>query len=166
MRNPVLFVMGAMTLTLSIGIAADQMTSHVPFKPLSAEQLERFHGHLGPYVALGARMGEHAVTDRGMPRYFGVKVLVECPAVPPHSCLIDGLQMGIGATMGKKNLVHNIADDIQVTITNEKSGESVTYRILESTHQINKEWEEEGMGVEERGHKLFAMKAEDLFEIE
>jgi len=153
-------------LFLAFGIAADEMESHVPFKPLTAEQLERFHGHLGPFVALGARMGEHAVTEREMPRYFGVRVVAECPATPPHSCLIDGLQMGIGATMGKKNLIHTVADDIKVTITNEKNGETVTYRILDSTHRIGKEWEEAGMGVEERGHKLFAMKAEELFEIE
>ncbi|MCA9411763.1 MAG: formylmethanofuran dehydrogenase subunit E family protein [Candidatus Omnitrophica bacterium] len=152
-------------LALSVGIAADEMISHVPIKPLAAEELERFHGHLGPFVALGARMGEHAVIQREIPKYFGLKVLVECPATPPHSCLIDGLQMSTGATMGKKNIVHEIADSIRVTITNEKNGDSVTYRIPESTYLMMKDWEEVGLDVEDRGHRIFAMNAEELFEI-
>jgi formylmethanofuran dehydrogenase subunit E len=142
-----------------------KMSHHIPFEPLKPEQLERFHGHMGPLVVFGAKMGEHAVTEHEMPRYFGVTVQVECPASPPSTCLIDGLQCSTGATMGKGNISHKTAEEFQVTIADDETGKSVTYRFKETTKAQLKKWADEDVDVEERGELAFQMKAEDLFEI-
>jgi formylmethanofuran dehydrogenase subunit E len=161
-----LFVLVVGVLPMVLFASQEKMHSRVKFRPLTAEEVERFHGHLGPMVVLGVRIGEHAVTERKIPRYFGLTVRVECPAKPPATCILDGLQQSTGATMGKKNIEHIIADDIKVTITDTDTGKQVTYRIKESTQALLKQWGEEGLDVEEQGHRLFRMKAEHLFDME
>jgi len=144
----------------------EKMYHNIPFTPLTQEQLARFHGHMGPLVVLGAKMGEHAVTKHDMPRYFGVRVEVECPEGPPSTCLADGLQCSTGATMGKGNISHEPAQEFKVVITDTEEGKSVLYRFKDSTKQLLKKWVDEDVDVEERGRLAFEMKAEDLFEVE
>ena len=141
------------------------LTSHVPFRPLKPEEIERFHGHLGPNVLLGVRMGEHASGVLGFPRYFGLSVVVECPDGPPHTCLIDGLQLSTGATMGKENIAHKLSEQVCVTIKDAKAGMTVAYRLKESTKKQIKNWQEEKMGLHLQSMHIYEMKPEDLFEI-
>lgn len=140
--------------------------TEVEFEPASYELLARFHGHVGPYVVLGNMIGEHAVTRYKFPQYFGITVEAECPAEPPFSCLLDGLQIGTGATMGKRNIVIRPADEIRVTIKNDKTGETAVYRLKEATKSMLKQWEADAIEVEERGRITYKMSPEDLLEIE
>jgi formylmethanofuran dehydrogenase subunit E len=69
--------------------------------------LERFHGHLGPYVVLGYRMGRLArkALDVGA---FDLSAEVFTGTEPPLSCLVDGVQVGSSCTLGKGNIqVHD-----------------------------------------------------------
>ncbi|MGD0817054.1 MAG: formylmethanofuran dehydrogenase subunit E family protein [Methanomassiliicoccales archaeon] len=62
--------------------------------------LKRFHGHLGPYVVIGYRMGKLA-----RERFAGkMSAVVFTGRQPPMSCLIDGIQFTTGCTMGKNNI--------------------------------------------------------------
>ncbi|OPX66703.1 MAG: FmdE, Molybdenum formylmethanofuran dehydrogenase operon [Methanoregulaceae archaeon PtaB.Bin009] len=65
--------------------------------------LAAFHGHLGPYIVLGYRIGkyirEHFCSDP-----FQMKAEVYCAGTPPQSCLADGVQLGSGCTLGKRNI--------------------------------------------------------------
>jgi formylmethanofuran dehydrogenase subunit E len=62
--------------------------------------LKRFHGHLGPYVVIGYRMGKLA-----RERFHGkLYAVVFTGKHPPMSCLIDGVQFTTGCTMGKNNI--------------------------------------------------------------
>lgn len=143
-----------------------EMHSHVPYEPIELSLLERIHGHVGPYVVLGALMGEHAIQQHDMPRYFGVTVTVKCPAAPPHSCLIDGLMASTGATMGKRNITLEDSEEIEVTIKDDESGEAVIYRLNDSIKNQLKKWERYGTSVDSRGKSVFDMKPESLFEIQ
>jgi formylmethanofuran dehydrogenase subunit E len=65
------------------------------------EALKRFHGHLGPYLIIGYRMGLLARERLGEGKmsaiaYTGFK--------PPISCLIDGIQFSTACTLGKGNI--------------------------------------------------------------
>ncbi len=148
------------------GHEGTEMHSHVSFRPVTMDELERFHGHLGPFVVLGAKMGEYAVTEYEMPRYFGVTVMVECPKEPPHSCLIDGLMVTSGATYGKKNIQHSFADKIRVFISNDENGDSVIFQLKDSTLERLQRWEKEETPISERGVACFEMEAKELFDIE
>jgi hypothetical protein len=64
-----------------------------------------FHGHLGPWLALGLRAGQRArrVLDASP---FQLRAVVRCPGRTPWSCLLDGVQFGSGCTLGKGNIRH------------------------------------------------------------
>jgi pyrimidine-specific ribonucleoside hydrolase len=60
---------------------------------------DEFHGHLGVFSIVGAKMGIRAR------EYYGVgpdmlKVVSFAGSKPPYSCLNDGLQVSTGATLG------------------------------------------------------------------
>ena len=62
------------------------------------------HGHLGPFLVAGIRMGLLALTQLESPGYFGVRAVSQAGSVTPLSCLNDGIQIGSGCTAGKGNL--------------------------------------------------------------
>jgi pyrimidine-specific ribonucleoside hydrolase len=60
---------------------------------------DEFHGHLGVFSIVGAKMGIKAR------EFFGVgpdilKVVTYAGSKPPYSCLNDGIQVSTGATLG------------------------------------------------------------------
>ncbi len=68
------------------------------------ERGTELHGHLGPFLVAGIRMGLLALDLLGSPGYFGIEAESETGTVPPVSCLTDGIQIGSGCTTGKGNL--------------------------------------------------------------
>ncbi len=65
----------------------------------------RFHGHPGPFLALGIRMGLLALRLLGSTGFRGIAAEVETGTEPPISCLVDGIQVSTGCTAGKGNLL-------------------------------------------------------------
>ncbi|MEN9978971.1 MAG: formylmethanofuran dehydrogenase subunit E family protein [candidate division WOR-3 bacterium] len=68
----------------------------------------RFHGHLGPWLIIGLRAGIYA-RRRFKCSPFHICATVFCPPKPPVRCVIDGVQLGAGCTMGKGNIRHQTA---------------------------------------------------------
>lgn len=73
----------------------------------------RFHGHLGPWLALGLKAGLRARRLLGATP-FELTARVRCPTRPPYSCFVDGVQVGSGCTLGKGNICHLPADGCRV----------------------------------------------------
>ena len=100
-----------------------------PSDPAWLAAVVQFHGHLGPSVVAGARIGMaglRAVNARG---YFDVEVTCEGPlAQPPQACFLDGLQVATGATLGKRTLHWVQADRITVRLKNTKTGKTAVLR--------------------------------------
>lgn len=100
-----------------------------PSDPTWLRQVARFHGHLGPMVVVGARMGMagvHAIEAKG---YFDVEVTCEGPfAKPPGSCFLDGVQVTTGATLGKRAINAVEAEKIVLRIRNTKTGKTAEVR--------------------------------------
>lgn len=65
--------------------------------------LHRFHGHVGPYVILGYRLGLRLLELLPAEKYH-LRIDVACHPEPPRTCLLDGLQLASGCTMGKRDL--------------------------------------------------------------
>lgn len=123
------------------------------------ELIRRFHGHLGPNVIYGYRMGLIARPDH----HKDAVAKVYCGAVPPMSCLIDGIQMTSGCTMGKNN--------IQVTGEGELKAE-FEYRngnkMVISVKDSVRDRFQDGLNhdnEDERSIMIFEMKDEELFDI-
>ncbi|RJS90198.1 hypothetical protein DRO56_02065 [Candidatus Bathyarchaeota archaeon] len=63
-----------------------------------------FHGHSGPFLVLGLRMGQLALRLLDARGYFDLRCVVKVRWSPPQSCIIDGIQFSTGCTMGKRNI--------------------------------------------------------------
>lgn len=92
--------------------------------------LRSFHGHVGPYVVAGFRLGRAALSRLGANKYFRIKAEVWCPDQPPPSCALDGIQLATGCTLGKQNIRHYPAPEgVRLRLTNLDNGHHVTLRL-------------------------------------
>ena len=74
-----------------------------------------FHGHLGPWVTVGALIGGDAVRRLDTPGHWKIEVICWMPPEKqkqPFTCILDGLQASSGATMGKRNIRLDYSPDI------------------------------------------------------
>ena len=115
------------------------------------KQIERFHGHLGPYAVIGYKMGEKANKLLGSDP-FSKSAVVWAGSTPPMSCIIDGIQLSSGCTLGKGNLSVN-SDGKQIEI------------ILRSNvmHEIDTKVTEKNMA--SFSEQLYRRSDQELFEI-
>ncbi len=67
------------------------------------ENIKRFHGHLGPYAVIGYRMGLLA-NDKLGDDPFAKHAVALTGITTPISCIIDGIQLASGCTLGKGNI--------------------------------------------------------------
>ena len=79
-------------------------------------QLKRFHGHLGPYVVIGYRMGAMA-RDRLQGRLHATVMTGD---KPPLSCIVDGIQFSSSCTLGKGNISIQDKREAKAHFVNEK----------------------------------------------
>ena len=127
-------------------------------------RIRDFHGHAGPYVVLGYRMGLLARRLLESPGYFDMDVAVETPLAPPPSCLIDGIQVSSGCTTGKRNLTVKEGKLGRAVFTTE-NGRRIAIALSPELPERIRAWIEE-LGVEEAGRKLLSEPEEGLFLIE
>lgn len=64
--------------------------------------LKNFHGHLGPFVVVGLKIGKLA--NKLIGKGKGINAFVETGLKPPLSCIIDGIQFTTSCTLGKNNI--------------------------------------------------------------
>ncbi len=65
---------------------------------------EEFHGHLGPFLVVGIKMGLLALDKLQSTGFFDLKAEVATGSTPPISCMVDGIQLSTGCTLGKGNI--------------------------------------------------------------
>lgn len=68
----------------------------------SVERVQQFHGHMCPGLAMGIRAAEIALERIGP--HAGDEEVVAI--VETDMCRVDGIQVLIGCTFGKGNLIH------------------------------------------------------------
>jgi formylmethanofuran dehydrogenase subunit E len=123
-------------------------------------QAKAFHGHLGPYLVLGLRMGLLATTLLKK-SHFELQAEIHTPKNPPHSCLVDGIQLATGCTMGKGNIT--LAEDEEMYGIFSTDTESVKLcmkkDVLSSIPDATRE------ELEPFARALFTRKDEELFDV-
>lgn len=68
-------------------------------------EIQRYHGHVGPWNVLGWRIGQAAL--REMKSEWGkheLEVVCYVPPQTPFTCLVDGLSVGTGNSQGRLDL--------------------------------------------------------------
>lgn len=99
------------------------------------KRAEMFHGHLGPWLVLGLRAGRCARKMlNGSP--FDLRAVVECPAKPPVSCFVDGVQLGSGCTMGKSNIQHRVkSGGCRVVFQHRDTAAKVSFKVRDEVFE-------------------------------
>ena len=83
-----------------------------------------FHGHLGPYLVVGLRMGAIAIQRLKPRRLHELSATVWTKKSPPQSCLLDGIQVSSGCTLGKGNI--RVEDSRRTKVEFRKGGRTIT----------------------------------------
>lgn len=69
------------------------------------EEIRRQHGHVGPWNVLGWRIGQAALRDlRSEWGRHELEVVCHLPPQTPFTCLVDGVSVGTGNTLGRLDL--------------------------------------------------------------
>jgi formylmethanofuran dehydrogenase subunit E len=90
------------------------------------KRASEFHGHLGPFLVLGLRMGLAGLRELNLKGGVRkLRVIAKLPYSIPYSCTVDGLQIATKCTVGNKRL--NIVDIFGIEAKFKlESGEHIT----------------------------------------
>jgi formylmethanofuran dehydrogenase subunit E len=127
--------------------------------PLELHILKSFHGHLGPYVVLGYKMGKMA-RERFPEKIYAN---VYTGNKPPLSCLVDGIQLSSSCTLGKDNITVHKGGFAMANFMDEAGNKMVIELKKEIRDKVDREMSK--VGEEERSLELFRMEDEDLFDV-
>jgi len=125
-------------------------------------ELARFHGHLGPYIVLGYRMGRYALGRFGE-NPFAISARVYCSGITPQSCLADGVQLGSGCTLGKRNIELIISEQVFCEFSNDNEKIRLIPKSLKTFSDDTPDYE---CRIEDYSSILYTLPDEDLFTIE
>jgi len=95
-------------------------------KPI-IEYARKLHGHVGPYVIIGLRMGVAAKKALNIDDEESTLLTAEVsvPLHPPFSCLLDGVQVSTKCTVGNQRLRFKNAKTIQAIFSSQKDAKTV-----------------------------------------
>lgn len=125
-------------------------------------ELARFHGHLGPFIVLGYRMGRYALQRLG-DNPFAIRASVYCSGTTPQSCLADGVQLGSGCTLGKGNIEIVKSDTVYSEFSSD--GEKIRLKPL-PFRQIPQDTPEYELEIERYAAELYTLPDDQLFSVE
>ena len=126
------------------------------------KQIEKFHGHLGPYAVLGYRMGKIANEKLGDDP-FCKKAKVYTGTTPPISCIIDGIQLSSNCTLGKGRIQVEDKNLAKAEFTSEKNEKLIISLKSKIKKEIDTTITEENMI--EYSEQIYTKSDEELFEI-
>ena len=124
------------------------------------EKLAKFHGHLGPYVVVGYRMGKIANREISEDP-FEKEAVAMTGGDPPVSCIVDGVQYSSGCTLGKGNV--EIKDNGKPTVKFRGNGKSLNATLGEKVQNLIEKAEEKDL--EDLAVELFEMPEDELLEV-
>jgi len=121
------------------------------------ERAAEFHGHLGPYLVLGLRMGVLAKSTLNADP-FEIRAEIHTEKRTPRSCILDGIQFTSGCTLGKGNIDIIESEEIFGVFYkgNNKIVIEVKKEILVSIEKVS--------DIEKHSKILFEKKDEELFD--
>lgn len=129
----------------------------------------KLHGHLGPFLVIGVRMGGIAkrVLNQDGRGTFRFQVKMKVPLVTPFSCTIDGIQAATHCTLGNQRLVlENARKQIFASFEAENSDWAVLISV--NPKVIRELMRKMSVGIEndELAKEIAAMPEDHLFAIE
>ncbi len=137
------------------------------------ETAVRLHGHGGPFMVIGLRMGLEALNILDVRGWFDIKCKAVLRWAPPDACVLDGIQVSTGCTLGKHNIEVEQGQGVSATFNHGDSGVELRLRpkVLKmisnaiEEHDHDEENPEHEAETRQLMDKLIAMPASELFAI-
>jgi formylmethanofuran dehydrogenase subunit E len=86
------------------------------------EKAADFHGHIGPFLVVGVRMGNLATKILCTTEDSISQVITKTPLATPFSCVLDGIQATTSCTIGNRKLhIKNSKQEIKAIFTQKNS---------------------------------------------
>ncbi len=102
---------------------------------------QKFHGHKCPAMPMGLRVGAAALNKLGMERAKDGQVIALVDLGENHcaTCYADGLQVILGTTFGKGNLIRTHKGKWAVTVIDKSTGKAVRITPIAEAMLANKQ---------------------------
>jgi len=131
------------------------------------EKAADFHGHLGPFLVIGVRMGLVGVRELGAKENNEeLRVTATAEDHTPFSCVIDGIQVATKCTVGNKKLRLRNSSEIAAEFELQKR-EQVTVTVNPAAfNKLKNKLLAENVPTEEvrkLAHLVASMPEEELF---
>jgi len=136
---------------------------------LLIENAAKLHGHLGPFLVIGVRMGDLAkryleVDDKSSRR---LEVSIKTPLSTPFSCVIDGIQASTSCTVGNRKLkTENSTKEITAHFKLQNSKKTFRISVNPRTAETLISEMSKGAKAEQLAAKIARMQEEQLFVLE
>jgi len=130
------------------------------------EKAVEFHGHLGPFLVLGIRMGVIARSLLKVQSQDNLSVVMSIQPNPPVSCTVDGVQVASGCTLGKGTIrVSEASDRVVGRFRAEDQGCTIAVRIQVLNQLIESLRKATDQAILEMAEDVMGRPDADLFEI-
>jgi formylmethanofuran dehydrogenase subunit E len=133
---------------------------------LAIKEAEKFHGHLGPFLVLGVRMGETAkrILETIREENGSLQVTVKIPLLTPFSCVLDGIQVTTQCTIGNQRLkIENSSKEISAIFQCAKTGKKLKISVNPKITEALMEKLSEGFSNEELAWEIARTPENQLF---
>lgn len=128
----------------------------------------RLHGHLGPFLVVGVRMGVIAnrVLNPAQKDSNALQAAVRLPLRTPFSCVLDGIQSTTRCTIGNQRLrMEDSPEEITAKFTVQDSEKTLTISINPRVvDEIEKAFSK-GATNEQAAAKVASAREDQLFEL-
>jgi len=128
-----------------------------------------FHGHLGPFLVIGVRMGNMAkrTLKPNAEENKRLQVAVKIPLLTPLSCILDGIQTTTQCTVGNQKLkTENSQKEITAHFKLQNSNKAIKVSVNPKRREELRKEMSEGVTNEELARKIAGMPENQLFKIE
>ncbi len=147
------------------------MNNKMPAEKVPRKELDyavRLHGHLGPFLVIGVRMGKLANgMFRGNKEDSKFQVTIKVPQTTPFTCTIDGIQSSTHCTIGNQRLtIKNSGNEISGNFGLRNSKRVVTISLRPKVMKELMDYFKDGAKSEELARKVASMSNDELFAIE
>ena len=129
----------------------------------------KLHGHLGPFLVIGVRMGDMAKRHLGLDDKSSrnLQASVKTPLCTPFSCVIDGIQAATSCTVGNQKLkIENSTKEISARFGLQSSDKTVKISVNPKVVDTLSEQMSKGVSIEQLAAKIARMREEQLFVLE
>ncbi len=99
------------------------------------DKATEFHGHLGPFLVIGVRIGLIGLDRIDMPKDNSLTVTASLPLRVPFSCIIDGLQVTTKCTVGNRKLSLKDSKKIQAEFVKKNDEQKIVVSLNQLTFE-------------------------------